>query len=345
MQSTTKAQQLRKDSADSYLDKEKCADISIMKYSNLSQPSPELYPRTDGKRKQKKLRPRAIAAKKQRTAEKLIRVLAVTITALLIIACIVGIILILNNRAQDTQYSTYGLDSERTVISDTDQEIKATEASTAIFVEETSVVLASTPDRGMAYQNSLCFLGDSLTAHLISREVLENGRATTQVLATRAGMLNLNSEITCAKVILPESGEAMTVAEAVAKKRPPILVITLGTDWGVSYLNADEFKYCYSKLIKEIGKASPDTDIILQSIFPVSIDCKVLDNKKIDRANEWVKELCQDHGLKYLNTAEILKDADGNLRRELCDSFDGIHLTRGAYIEILGYIRTHAWEK
>lgn len=316
-----------------------------MKYSNLSQPSPELYPRTDGKRKPKKLRPRAIAAKKQRTADKLIRVLAVAITALLIIACIVGIILILNDQAQDTQYSTYANVSARAVISDTDLSINATEAPTATFVGESSVVLASTPDRGMTYQNSLCFLGDSLTAHLISREVLKGGRSTTQVLATRAGMLNLNSEITYAKVILPESGEAMTAAEAVAKKQPPILIITLGTDWGVSYLSADEFKYCYSKLIKEIRRASPDTDIILQSIFPVSIDCKVLDNKRIDRANDWVKELCQDHGLKYLNTAEILKDGDGNLRRELCDSSDGIHLTRDAYIEILGYIRTHAWEK
>lgn len=316
-----------------------------MKYSNSPQPSPELYPRTDGKRKPKKLRPRAIAAKKQRTADKLIRVLAVAITALLIIACIVGIILILNDQAQDTQYSTYANVSARAVISDTDLSINATEAPTATFVGESSVVLASTPDRGMTYQNSLCFLGDSLTAHLISREVLEGGRSTTQVLATRAGMLNLNSEITYAKVILPESGEAMTVAEAVAKKQPPILIITLGTDWGVSYLSADEFKYCYSKLIKEIRRASPDTDIILQSIFPVSIDCKVLNNKRIDRANEWIKELCQSHGLKYLNTAEILKDGDGNLRRELCDSSDGIHLTRDAYIEILGYIRTHAWEK
>ena len=44
------------------------------------------------------------------------------------------------------------------------------------------------------------------------------------------------------------------------------IVVTLGTDWGVSYLEREDFKYCYSKLINALKCASPDTKIILQSI-------------------------------------------------------------------------------
>ncbi|MBE6694593.1 MAG: hypothetical protein E7589_07500 [Ruminococcaceae bacterium] len=219
--------------------------------------------------------------------------------------------------------------------------IFSTEDDARPTASASSVVLPYSADAGSAYQDSLYFLGDSLTAHLISRGVLSGGTQTKQVLAPKLGMLNLNSEITFAKVVLPRDGREVTAAEAVAIEKPPVLIVTLGTDWGVSYLEREDFKYCYSKLIRALKEASPDTKIVLQSIFPVTVDCKVLSNKKIDRANVWVRELAGEHGLNYLDTQSILKDSEGNLRRELCNSDDGIHLTTEAYIEILGYIRTH----
>ena len=205
-----------------------------------------------------------------------------------------------------------------------------------------SVVLPETPDAGLAYQDSLTFVGDSLTAHLVSRAVLTDGKNTKQVWRSESNMINLNSEVTSAKIIYPATGDKMTIAEAAAAAKPSILIITLGTDWGVSYLSEQEFKDCYSKLVRQIKEASPDTVIILQSIFPVTKDCTVLNNQKIDTANTWVKAIAAENGCRYLNTQSVLKDGSNCLKAEYCNSTDGIHLTASAYEAILAYIRTHA---
>ncbi|MBQ4111567.1 MAG: hypothetical protein IJD38_02095 [Clostridia bacterium] len=204
------------------------------------------------------------------------------------------------------------------------------------------VILAETPDAGMDYQNKIIFVGDSLTAHLISRGVLTGGTNTKQVWRCENNMLNLNSEVTSAKIIYPETGEKMTIAEAAGKAKPAIMVITLGTDWGVAYLPESEFKACYSDLIKGIQNASPDTKIILQSIFPVTQSCTTLDNTKIDNANKWVKAIAAENGCRYLDTQTVLKDDKNCLKTEYCNSNDGIHLGKNAYEVILQYIRTHA---
>ena len=208
--------------------------------------------------------------------------------------------------------------------------------------EDDGVTLPLTPDAGTAYQDKIIFVGDSLTAHLINREVLTGGTNTKQVWRCENNMMNLNSEITAAKIIFPGTGEKMTVAEAAGKARPEIMIITLGTDWGVSYLSEAEFKSCYSDLVKAIQKASPKTMIILQSIFPVTAGCVNLDNTKIDTANKWVKAIAAENGCRYLDTQSILKDDKNCLKDNYCNSSDGIHMGKEAYVAILEYIRTHA---
>lgn len=205
-----------------------------------------------------------------------------------------------------------------------------------------TVTLPATPDAGKKYQDSIVFVGDSLTAHLIRSEKLTGGRDTKQVWRAENNMLNLNSEVTSAKIVYPETGDKLTIAEAAAQKKPEILIITLGTDWGVAYLNEKDFKSCYTELIKDIQKASPNTKIILQSIFPVTADCALLDNAKIDNANKWVKAIAADTGCRYLDTQSVLKDDKNFLKAEYCNSSDGIHLHDAAYEVILQYIRTHA---
>lgn len=202
--------------------------------------------------------------------------------------------------------------------------------------------LPPTEDAGLAYQDSLTFVGDSLTSHLRSRGVLKGGTATTQVWATESGMLNLNSDITSAKIICPGTDKAVTISEAARLTHPPVLIVTLGTDWGVSYLSEEEFKYCYGKLIRSLKDASPDTLLVLQSIFPVLDSCAVLSNRQIDRANGWVKELAVEYDLPYLDTQSVLKNPSGALRADYCNADDGIHLTASAYRAVLHYIRTHA---
>ena len=107
-------------------------------------------------------------------------------------------------------------------------------------------------------------------------------------------------------------------------------------------MSEEEFKYCYGKLIRAVREASPDTLLVLQSIFPVREDCAVLSNRQIDRANGWVQDLAADYDLPYLDTQSVLKNENGALRADYCNADDGIHLTASAYRAILDYIRTHA---
>ena len=204
------------------------------------------------------------------------------------------------------------------------------------------MTLPLTQDAGIAYQDSLVFVGDSLTAHLVNRGVLSDGTNTKQVWRSESNMINLNSEVTSAKIIFPGTGEKMTIAEAAKEAKPPILIITLGTDWGVSYLSEEEFKACYTKLVQAVQKASPQTTVVLQSIFPVTAACATLDNTKIDTANRWVKAVAAENGCYYLDTQSVLKDENNCLKAEYCNSTDGIHLGTEAYEAILAYIRTHA---
>lgn len=206
-----------------------------------------------------------------------------------------------------------------------------------------SVTLPETADAGQAYQDKLTFLGDSLTAHLVSRGVLTDGQNTKQVWHTKDNMLNLDSPITSAKINLPGTDRYVTIAEAAAELKPEILIITLGTDYGVSYLVETDFKAYYTKLVRAIREASPNTVILLQSIFPVTAGCKVLSNEKIDRANGWVKAVAAENNCRYLDTQSVLKDENNCLRDSLCISEDGIHLNTEAYRLILSYIRTHAY--
>ena len=72
-----------------------------------------------------------------------------------------------------------------------------------------------------------------------------------------------------------------------------------------------------------------------------TIDQKTL-NEYIGTINGWTYNLAVEEGLRYLDTAEILKDGDNNLKAEY-QAGDGHHLTEEAYRTILYYIRTHKY--
>lgn len=204
------------------------------------------------------------------------------------------------------------------------------------------VTLRPTDDAGMEYQDSLVFVGDSLTANLINKGALTGGTNTRQVWRSESNVFNLNAEVTSTKIIFPGTGEKLTVAEAAKSAKPAVLIITLGADWGVSYLSEEEFKTCYDKLVKAVLKASPKTTLILQSIFPVTAACSSLDNDRIDTANTWVKEVAASNECYYLDTQSILKDENNCLSADYSAGGDGIHLNQAAYEAILAYIRTHS---
>lgn len=204
-------------------------------------------------------------------------------------------------------------------------------------------VLAETADAGQAYIDKIVFLGDSTTYGLRAYKMLAGGKDTTQVWTQKTGTLTL-SQASFATIVYPETDEELTIADAVAKKKPEYLVITLGVN-GVSFMKEDYFKSEYKKIIESVQTASPDTKIICQSIFPVAKTYARLDsinNDLIDAANKWICEIAAECGVKYLDTNSALRDADGWLPEDYHNG-DGMHLQTNSFTIELNNIRTHAW--
>lgn len=220
------------------------------------------------------------------------------------------------------------------------------------YLDISAFALSESKDMGADYIDNFIFLGESTTYHLKSRGVLSGGNQTTQVWGPKSGTLMLDFSTSSCRIVYPETGEEIDLCEAMRRKKPTYMLLTFGLNGAAKSVSKGEqyFKSCYSKLISELQNASPDTVIILQSCFPIgkdmdmsahSVDSSTL-NSYIDKLNGWTCQLASELSLSYLNSSEVLKDSEGFLKKEY-QTEDGYHLTKDAYIEILKYIRTHAY--
>lgn len=215
-----------------------------------------------------------------------------------------------------------------------------------------SVILGKTDDMGQSYLNKIVFLGDSNTAHLChdSYTKIRGLVGKDQVWTGAGSTLMLDIGITGRDIIYPETKEEMTIAEAAAKKKPEILIITLG--YNGKDLSDDEFIAAYENLIKAVKEASPETKIIAQSLFPVRSGTGVSDPQKtharLDVLNGHIKDIAKKQNIKYLDTQAILKDSSGILKAEYSSQGgfsheDGYHLSDIGLKAVLDYIKTHAY--
>jgi lysophospholipase L1-like esterase len=206
--------------------------------------------------------------------------------------------------------------------------------------EPAATLLAETEDMGQSYIDSMVFLGDSTTHGLAAYGVVNNN----QVWTPESGTLTLDHWSYTA-IVYPDTGEEMFITDAVVLKKPEYLVITLGIN-GVSFMQQDYFISTYTELVKAVQEASPDTKIILNSIYPVAASYANLDsinNEKIDAANEWVFQVAEDTGVRYLDSCSVLKGEDGYMP-ESYQNGDGLHPTGEAYGYVIDYIRTHGYK-
>ena len=215
-----------------------------------------------------------------------------------------------------------------------------------------SVIMGQTADYGMAYIDEMIFFGESTTSHLASRGVLSGGKDTLQVWSEASGTRTLSSKITSQIISTPEPVRGLTVVEACAQQKPAYMVLSFGLN-GIGQFIKDRqsFVNAYSGLIRAIQAASPDTRIILQSVYPISESNNTFSvdgltvNRYILTVNGWIEELAKTHeNTRYCDTASVLRN-ELNALIPAYDAGDGIHLTKEAYEAILLYLRTHGWQE
>ena len=143
-------------------------------------------------------------------------------------------------------------------------------------------VLRGTADMGQEYIDSITFLGDSTTYGLKAYAVLSDGKQTKQVWTPSNGTLTLSYQ-GFVDILYPDDGVEISIRAAVERKKPERMIITLGVN-GISFMDKDYFISEYTDLVTDIQEISPDTLIILQSIFPIASNYeykKDINNQKI----------------------------------------------------------------
>ena len=192
------------------------------------------------------------------------------------------------------------------------------------------------------------FFGESTTAHLSRRGgVLDTPEKRGCVWRNESGTERLSRRILSASVDLWDSNgikQTVSLADALKVARPRRIVLSFGLNGIMGFIeNKDSFTGAYRVLVDGVRKCSPCTEIILQSVYPVrasdnfSCDTPTL-NAHIRTLNGWISELARAEGLRYADTASVLRGTDGALLAKY-DVGDGIHLTNEAYKEILAYLQ------
>ena len=204
--------------------------------------------------------------------------------------------------------------------------------------ETSSALLPEAADAGEDYQKETLFIGDSNTVRLYA-----NGLISLQQFCAKEG-IGTHAALTEGIVTFKKDNNSYTIAQAVAKMKPRRVVIMLGTnDNGMA---VEEFINNYTALVQAIQESYPYTDIIVNTVPPVPANhanYPNMDQTRIDDFNMALLSMCEQMGLKFLNSAEALKDANGYGREDYYQTGD-IHLKPVGLKAMLSYLRTHAYQ-
>lgn len=199
-----------------------------------------------------------------------------------------------------------------------------------------TALLTETADAGTDYLNETLFLGDSNTVRLYN-----NGLISLQQFCAKEG---IGTQVALSEgiVTFKKDSNHYTIPQAVAMMKPRRVVMTFGTnDTG---MEVSDFIAHYTALIQAIQQSYPYTDIIVNTVPPVPVDHSNyphMDQAKIDDFNMALLDLCEQLGVRFLNSAEALKGSDGYGIADYYTSGD-IHLKSAGLKAVLSYLRTHA---
>lgn len=204
-------------------------------------------------------------------------------------------------------------------------------------IDNTSAaLLTETADAGTDYLNNTLFLGDSNTVRLYN-----NGLISLQQFCAKEG---IGTQVALSEgiVTFKRDSNHYTIPQAVAMMKPRRVVMTFGTnDTG---MEVPDFIAHYTALIQAIQQSYPYTDIIVNTVPPVPADHSNyphMDQAKIDDFNMALLGMCEQLGVRFLNSAEALKGSDGYGIADYYTSGD-IHLKSAGLKAVLNYLRTHA---
>lgn len=201
-----------------------------------------------------------------------------------------------------------------------------------------SVKLKETKNYGNDYFNKITMVGDSNTMNMYLNGYLNGLRAWAIPCLHAESMHSI-------KINLYGLGIKMKLLDAVEKYKPETMILNFGT-FSTAWISEKTFIEKANAMIEQIKEKSPNTKIILISIYPIRKGDNInkFQQDIINKYNFLILEMANKYGLKYLDVQEVLKGDDGYGKDKYFVD-DKFHLTLLGHNTVKEYIKTHALEE
>ena len=187
------------------------------------------------------------------------------------------------------------------------------------------------------YLDETIFYGDSITENLGYYQSIsyDNIWAVSNLTPTSAYSLD---------VMFYKYNEKINIIDGIKKYNVKRIIITLGAN-SVALMQNAYFIEQYEKLIEALKSSNPNTQIIVESIFPVDdrwdLRTNSINNTKINNINYLLAQMAERQNIYFLNTAEVLKNENGSAIKGYLYESDGIHPLPICNDKILEYVNNH----
>lgn len=201
-----------------------------------------------------------------------------------------------------------------------------------------SVKLKKTKNYGNEYFNKITMVGDSNIMNMYLNGYLNGLRAWAIPCLHAESMHSI-------EINLYGLGIKMKLLDAVEKYKPETMILNFGT-FSTTWISEETFIEKANAMIEQIKEKSPDTKIILISIYPIKKGDNInkFQQDIINKYNFLILEMADKYGLKYLDVQEVLKSNDGYGKEEYFVD-DKFHLTLLGHSTVKECIKTHALEE
>ncbi len=220
-------------------------------------------------------------------------------------------------------------------------ETSETDEETEVPTEEPEPVVTDvefgSSDYSKEFFSTDLFIGDSIATGFTDYSKLDGKNVAASVSLTP---YKAHAE----DIALPDgtSGTAVSYAEAVQPKR---IFLMLGFN-GLTSPNAMEGSF--RELTEKLEAACPNAVIYCYSITPLTADSSAaatvgISNENVRSFNEYLKTMCGELGVVYLDINSKMSDEDGSLKEDY-NEYDGMHISAPTYDLILAYTQNFITE-
>ncbi|MBQ7171864.1 MAG: hypothetical protein IJR89_06280 [Clostridia bacterium] len=219
-------------------------------------------------------------------------------------------------------------------------------------IPTSSVIVPETADHGADYLKDVYFLGDSTTYGMMvyAKDLV----SYDHIWAGPGGTIDF-VDIANKTIKWPDGEksfgdwEEITIAEALGRAKPKILIVTLGINFsadGNSTWSEEKREQYFRKQVKAVSdivkENSPNTKLAFQTIYPTIDSLTSIKNSRVDLRNEWLLAECEERNIPLIWSHTVMSDENGQLIAAYnADHGDGIHLNTAGFRAVLSFVRTH----